>query len=185
MVPVVWDRVILLKNHEPLRSSSSVLHPFILMFPMTIFSWTSGAEEFPLQTMSSMQDTSSILRREHGGNWQAWPLSHHKNHLKSFTGIMSWIVLLPLDWHFFECSATYRSYFLQFDMLSRCPLDRSSQNGKGLDISSPQSCSKRFGRPATEGGHGQRGSKGAFREGVSLPGRHKSQGDQNKKMIKF
>ena len=86
---------------------------------------------------------------------------------------------------FFECSATYRSYFLQFDILSRCPLDRSSQNGKGLDISSPQSCSRRFGRPATEGGHGQRGSKGAFREGVSLPGRHQSQGDQIQKIIKF
>ena len=38
VVPVVRDRVILLKNHEPVRSSSSVLHPFILMFPMTIFS---------------------------------------------------------------------------------------------------------------------------------------------------
>lgn len=87
--------------------------------------------------------------------------------------------------HFCECSATYRSYCLQFDILSRCPLDLSSQNGKGLDISSPQSCSRRFGRPATEGGHGQRGSKGAFREGVSLPGRHKSQDDQNKKIIKF
>lgn len=176
MVPVVWDRVILLKNHEPLRSSSSVLHPFILMFPITIFGWTSGAEEFPLQTMSSTQDTSWILRREHGGNWQAGHCHITRiiwNHLQGL-------------WHeLCCCSATYRSYFLQFDLLSRCPLDRSSQNGKGLDISSPQSCSRRFGRPATEGGHGQRGSKGAVREGVSLPGRHKSQGDQNKKIIKF